>query len=224
MAAEEVNSISSFATGTSPMMYHSSTSFTIQHSVNMHNMTAGLKVHKRPKQIILPKKMYTEREKLRQMEISEPLPCSALQDLRLQQTRQVKTNRNWEKPKSPKRNTNKAGLRPNQLTLGSTQEAPLAVKVFEECVLPELKANLPQSKSTIDGVLSFELQPSVDGAQRSYASIYEIPPAAQTWRRSDCFKGRSKEGLLNEIMKEINMRSASATYILTTPDNCKPMK
>uniref|UniRef100_A0A0K8UHK2 Uncharacterized protein n=1 Tax=Bactrocera latifrons TaxID=174628 RepID=A0A0K8UHK2_BACLA len=190
----------------------------------MHNITAGLKLHKRSKQIILPTKMYTEREKLRQMEISEPLPSSALQDLCLQQTRQVKTNRNCEKPKSSKRNTNKAVLRPNQLTLGSTQEVPLAVKVFDECVLPELKANLPQSKSTIDGVLSIELQPSVDGTQRSYASIYEIPPAAQTWRRSDCFKGRSEEGFLNEIMKEINMRSASATYIISTPDNCKPMK
>lgn len=228
MDAEEVNSISRFVSQTSPMMFRSSTSFTIQHSVNMHDITAALKVHKKRKQITLPrKKIYIEREKLRQMEISAPMPSSAFQDPYLSQTNEmrVKTNFGRLKANSPKRKTNKAVLLPNQVTLARAQqqEAPLAVKVFEECVLPQLKENLPQSKSPIDSVLSFKLQASVDGVQCAYSNIYEIPPAAQTWRRGDCFKDRSEEGLLNDIMYEINCRNASTTYsrILSSPDNSK---
>lgn len=207
MAAEEVNSISSFDSQTPPMMFHGSTSFTIQHSENMHKIAADLKMYKRRKQTALPrKKIYIEREKLRRMEISAPMPSSAFQEPRLHQTNEmeVKTNSGYEMRKSLRQEcyANKAELRSKQVISGKVQQqgTPLAVRVFEYCVLPELKAKLPQPKSTMDNVLGFELQPSAAGAHCSYASIYEIPPAAQTWLRSDCLKDRDGEGLFNEIM------------------------
>uniref|UniRef100_A0A0A1WGV6 Glycine--tRNA ligase beta subunit n=1 Tax=Zeugodacus cucurbitae TaxID=28588 RepID=A0A0A1WGV6_ZEUCU len=214
MDAEEAHSIASFDSQSPPLLYSSSTSFTIQHSVNMHNIIADFQIHQRRKQNALPrKKVYIEREKLRRMEISAPMPRSAHQEPRLRQTneRQVKTNSGYEMRKSPKRNANIIQLHPKQLDRVQEQEAPSAVRFFEDCVLPELKAHLPQPKSTIDGVLNFELQPSVSGNECTYASIYEIPPAAQTFQRSDCLRNHSEDGLLNEIMQESNTRSVSVT-------------
>ncbi|XP_012160459.1 uncharacterized protein LOC105665272 [Ceratitis capitata] len=162
---------------------------------------------KRSRQIMLPtSRIYMERERLRQLEISAPMPNSTIPALRVcQMTGERDTNNDKRAVMPmPMPSENKKVLNATKVQNAAQTEDILASNTFRDRVLPELTVKLQQHMSNSGNDCAL-VKHSTTGSnvEMLFSNINEIPPAAETWQRSDCFNDNGELRCTNVSVEKI---------------------